>query len=203
MNKNTDKISTDVFLLTGEWSYYTGQNILKFIGTSEELGSVEILISNNKPVFFVENKSIINPLLKNYLRKETKLKNFNHQPVDAIYLNTQKELISLADSLHQSEIKTFESDVDPLRRFLMEKNINSQLRITGITDQKNSITKFSNPTIEPCEVTPNFVIASIDIETGATTNQLYSIAVHVTGKKGEHKKAFMIGDKQKRSPKLI
>ena len=203
MNKNIDKISTDVFLLTGEWSDYTGQNILKLIGTSEELGAVEIIISNNKPVFFVENKSIINPLLKNHLRKETKLKNFNHQPVDAIYLNTQKELITLADSLHQSEIKTFESDVDPLRRFLMEKNINSQLRITGIADQKKSITKFSNPTIEPCEISPNFVIASIDIETGAKTNQLYSIAAHITGKKGEHKKVFMIGDKPKRSPEFI
>ncbi|MFZ1518395.1 MAG: DNA polymerase II [Ignavibacteriaceae bacterium] len=203
MNKNIDKISTDVFLLTGEWSDYTGHNILKFIGTSEELGAVEILISNNKPVFFVENKSIINPLLKNHLRKETKLKNFNHQPVDAIYLNTQKELITLADSLHQSEIKTFESDVDPLRRFLMEKNINSQLRITGVAEKKSSIVRFSNPTIEPCEVTPNFVIASIDIETGAKTNQLYSIAVNITGKNGEHKKVFMIGDKPKRSPEFI
>ena len=203
MNKNTDKISTDVFLLTGEWSDYTGQNILKFIGTSEAFGAVEILISNNKPVFFVENKSLINPLLKNHLRKETKLKNFDHQPVDAIYLNTQKELITLADTLHLSEIKTFESDVDPLRRFLMEKNINSQLRITGIADQKKSITKFSNPTIEPCEISPNFVIASIDIETGAKTNQLYSIAAHITGKKGEHKKVFMIGDKPKRSPEFI
>lgn len=203
MKTISNKISADIFLLTGEWSDYTGKNILKFIGTSEELGSVEILISNNKPVFFVENKSIINPLLKNHLRKETKLKNFEHQPVDAIYLNTQKELITLADTLHQSEIKTFESDVDPLRRFLMEKNINSQLKITGIADQKNSITKFSNPTIEPCEVTPNFVIASIDIETGAKTNQLYSIAVHITGKKGEHKKVFMIGDKPKRSPEFI
>lgn len=203
MNKNIDKISTDVFLLTGEWSDYTGQNILKLIGTSEELGAVEIIISNNKPVFFVENKSIINPLLKNHLRKETKLKNFNHQPVDAIYLNTQKELITLADSLHQSEIKTFESDVDPLRRFLMEKNINSQLRITGVAEKKSSIVRFSNPTIEPCEVTPNFVIASIDIETGAKTNQLYSIAVNITGKNGEHKKVFMIGDKPKRSPEFI
>lgn len=203
MNKNTDKISTDVFLLTGEWSDYTGQNILKFIGTSEAYGAVEILISNNKPVFFVENKSIINSLLKNLLRKETKLKNFDHQRVDAIYLNTQKELITLADTLHQSETKTFESDVDPLRRFLMEKNINSQLRITGIADQKNSITKFSNPTIEPCEISPNFVIASIDIETGVKTNQLYSIAAHITGKKGEHKKVFMIGDKPKRSPAFI
>jgi DNA polymerase II len=203
MNKNTDKISADVFLLTGEWSDYSGKNVLKFIGTSDELGAVEISITNNRPVFFIERTSNINPSIKTYLRKETLLKNFNHQPVDAIYFNTQKELSTLAETLYQSEIKTFESDVDPLRRFLMEKNINSQLRITGVTEQKNSITRFINPTIEPCEITPNFIIASIDIETGAKTNQLYSIAVHITGKKGEHKKVFMIGDKPKRSPDFI
>ncbi len=203
MSKNTDKISTNVFLLTGEWSDYSGNNVLKFIGTSEELGAIEILITNNKPVFFVENLAILNPLQKNYLRKETKLINFSHQPVDAIYLNTQKELITLADSLHQSNIKTLESDVDPLRRFLMEKNINSQLKITGVAEQKNSTTRFTNPLIEPCTIAPNFIVASIDIETGAKTNQLYSIAVHVVGKKGEHKKVFMIGDKPKRSPEFI
>ena len=49
----------------------------------------------------------------------------------------------------------------------------------------------------------NFVIASIDIETGAKTNQLYSIAVHITGKNGEHKKVFMIGEKPKRDSELI
>ena len=203
MSKNTDKISTNVFLLTGEWSDYSGNNVLKFIGTSEELGAIEILITNNKPVFFVENLAILNPLQKNYLRKETKLINFSHQPVDAIYLNTQKELITLADSLHQSNIKTLESDVDPLRRFLMEKNINSQLKITGVAEQKNSTTRFTNPLIEPCTIAPNFIVASIDIETGAKTNQLYSIAVHVVGKKGEHKKVFMIGDKPKRSPDYL
>lgn len=203
MNKNTDKISTDVFLLTGEWSDYSGNNILKFIGTSEEFGAVEILITNNKPVFFIENSAILNPLLKNFLRKETKLKNFNHQPVDAVYSNTQKELITLVDTIHLSEIKTFESDVDPLKRFLMEKAINAQMKITGVAEQNNFITKFVNPIIEPAEVTPNFVVASIDIETGAKTNQLYSIAVHITGKKGEHKKVFMVGDKPKHSPEFI
>jgi len=201
--KENNKISATVFLLTGEWSDYSGKNILKFIGTSDELGAVEIIVTNNKPVFFIERSAIINPLNKSYLRKETKLKNFNHQPVDALYFNTKKELTSAVEDLNQTNATTYESDVDPLRRFLMEKSINSQMLVSGVAEEKDSITKFTNPVIEPCDITPNFIIASIDIETGAKTNQLYSIAMHITGKKGEHKKVFMIGEKPKRIPEFI
>jgi DNA polymerase-2 len=162
MNED-NKISLDVFLLTGEWSDYSGKNILKFIGTNDELGPIEIIITNNKPVFFIERSAILNPLNKSYLRKETKLKNFNNQPVDAIYFSTQKQLISTLEELNQNNVTTYESDVDPLRRFLMEKSINSQMKITGVVEQKTLITKFLNPIIEPCNVTPNLVIASIDI----------------------------------------
>ena len=168
-----------------------------------KLGPVEIIITNNKPVFFVDRTAIINPLTKTYLRKETKLNNFANQPVDALYFNTQKSLTKFAESLSNSEIKTYESDIDPLRRFLMEKSISAQMRITGVSEKKDSITKFINPTIKPCNVTPNFTVASIDIETGAKTNQLYSIAVHVTGKKDEQKRVFMIGEETKRSLKMI
>ena len=201
--KESNKISTEVLLLTGEWSDYTRKNILKFIGTSDELGAVEISITNNKPVFFVDKTSVLDELKKNYLRKETKLKNFNHQPVDALYFNTQKELRDLTDTIHQADVTTYESDVDPLRRYLMEKSINSQMLVSGIADKKGFITKFINPTVKPSDVTPNFVIASIDIETGAKTNQLYSIAVHITGKEGEHKKVFIIGNKPKSHAEFI
>ena len=203
MINSTKKISTDVFLLTGEWSDYSGKNVLKFIGTSSELGAVEIIVTNNKPVFFVEQGATLNPLAKNYLRKETKLKNFNNQPVDALYFNTQKALTTFAENCQQSNLKTYESDLDPLRRFLMEKSINSQMKITGVAEQRNSIVRFTNPTILPCNTTPEFVIASVDIETGAKTNQLYSVAVHITGKKGEHKKVFMIGENPKHTNDLI
>jgi len=202
MNENLE-ISADVFILTGEWLDYNGKNILKLIGTSDEIGPVEILITNNKPVFFIENTAILNPPQKNFLRKETKLKNFNHQPVDAVYLNTQKELVVLADSLSQSDIKTFESDIDPLRRYLMEKGINSQLKVTGSAEQRNSLTRFINPVIEPCVIIPQFVIVSLDIETSTKSNQLYSIALHITGKHEEQKQVFMLGEKPKNSPDYI
>lgn len=171
MNKKRE-ISADVFILTGEWIDYNGRNILKLIGTSDEIGPVEIIITNNKPVFFVENTAILTPLKKNFLRKETRLQNFNRQPVDAIYFNTQKELVALADSIHESEIKTYESDIDPLRRYLMEKGINSQLKVTGTIEQRSLLTRFINPVIEPCTINPRFVIASLDIETGTKSNQL-------------------------------
>lgn len=203
MKKNVNNITTEVFLLTGEWSDYSGKNVLKFIGTSDKLGAVEIIVTNNKPVFFVEQSATLNPLTKTYLRKETKLKNFNNQPVDALYFNTQKALTSFAETCQQSNQTTFESDVDPLRRFLMEKSINSQMKISGVPEQNNSIIRFTNPKIQPCKTTPDFVITSIDIETGVKTNQLYSIAVHVTGKKGDHKKVFMIGENPKHTNELI
>lgn len=201
--KTDNKISADVFLLTGEWSDYSGKNILKLVGTSDELGPVEIIVTKNKPVFFVEKASVLNPLNKTFLRKETRLNNFNNKSVDALYFNTQRALTDLAESIQQTNQITYESDVDPLRRFLMEKSINSQMKITGVADKKDSITKFIDPAIELLEITPHFVIASIDIETGAKTNQLYSIAAHITGKNGEHKKVFMIGEKPKRSSELI
>ncbi len=46
MNKKRE-ISADVFILTGEWIDYNGRNILKLIGTSDEIGPVEICGSFN------------------------------------------------------------------------------------------------------------------------------------------------------------
>jgi DNA polymerase-2 len=192
--KAKEKISTNVFLLTGEWSDYKGKNVLRFIGTSDELGTIEIIITNNKPVLFIDQSTIINPLQKSYLKKETTLKNFNHRPVDALYFYTQKTLNAFADDLNQSDLSTYESDVDPLRRFLMEKSINSQMQIIGVPEKKDFVTRFINPVIESCDIVPNFIVASIDIETGTKTNQLYSIAIHITGKKDEHKKIFMLDE---------
>jgi len=181
-----------VFLLTGNWGDYNGRNVLKFIGVSEELGAVEIIISNNKPVFFIERNAAINVSSKSFLRKETSLKCFSNKSVDALYFYTQKDLLAAAEQMAKDNITTYESDVDPLRRFLMEKFINSQMLITGDSEINGKLTRFINPKVEPCNVTPIFKVASMDIETNSKTNQLYSIAVHITGKSSELKKVFML-----------
>jgi hypothetical protein len=73
--------TTNIFLLTGDWFDYQGRNFLRFFGTSEELGSTEIIINNNKPVFFVERSAMLTGLKQNFLRKEVDMKTFsgNHR----------------------------------------------------------------------------------------------------------------------------
>jgi DNA polymerase-2 len=191
------KQSAKVFILTGEWQDVRGRNNLRFIGTSDELGTVEINFSNS-PVFFIQSKSVISQLSVPYNRKEVGLKNFDDKKVDALYFNTQRDLRTAVDELEKMGIKTFESDIDPARRFLMERFINAQLKVDGVFYQKNNLASFTNPKIEPCEFTPKLTVASVDIETGQS-GQLYSVAVQLSGK-CEENKVFMVSDEKQKLP---
>ncbi|MFI5237985.1 MAG: hypothetical protein ACHQLA_08605, partial [Ignavibacteriales bacterium] len=117
------KQTANVFILTGEWQDIRGKNILKFVGTSDELGTVE-LIFTNKPVFFIKDSSVISNLSIPNSRKDVELKNFEEKKVDALYFNTQRDLKTAVEELERIGVSTFESDVDPSRRFLMERFIN-------------------------------------------------------------------------------
>ncbi len=144
------------FILTGEWQDVRGKNLLKFVGTSDDLGIVELSFSNN-PVFFIDNKSIITSLSVPYNRKEVDLKNLEEKKVDALYFNSQRDLKTASEELEGMGVKTFESDIDPARRFLMERFINAQVQVEGTFVKKKNLASFSNPKIEPCEFTPQLL----------------------------------------------
>lgn len=186
--------SAKIFILTADWQDYKNKNILRFFGTSDELGAVEVLITNFKPFLFIEKDSILENIDIPFIRKEANLKTFAQKPVDVIYFNTQKDLNLSLEIFESINIKTYEADIDPVKRFLMERNINAQFEVFGKPQQKNKLTRFVNPKIKPCDINPKFKIISIDIETSPRGNSLYSIAVHLTKNSEEEKKIFMIGD---------
>ena len=198
---DTKKTTAKVFILTGEWQDVRGRNVLKFTGSSDELGTVEIIFSNN-PVFFVEHKSVIENLSVPFNRKEVDLKNFDESKVDALYFNSQRDLKTAVEEIENTSMKTYESDVDPSRRFLMERFINAQVEVEGVSEKKTNLYSFTNPKIKPCDITPKLLIASIDIETGNENTQLYSIAVHLSGKSDE-KIVFIVSDGKVKSRDYI
>jgi DNA polymerase-2 len=186
-------LTKQVFILTDEWQDIKGQNVLLFTGRSDDC-PVEIIIDNNKPVFFVEKDIVLTAVTVPHKRKNVSMKNFAGVPVDAIYFNTQKDLKTAEELLSSKDIATYESDVDPARRFLMEKSINAQMSVTGDATRKNKLLSFTNPDIEPTNFSPSFVVASLDIETGEKNNLLYSIAVTIRENGNEVKKVFMLSD---------
>ena len=193
-----------IFILTGEWADTRGQNVLRFVGKSpEEKLPIEIVIKNNKPVFFVEKSSELPVANLSFNRKQLGFKTFSGKLVDALYFNSQNELKQFSEKCDEQNILTYESDVDPVKRYLMEKLVNAQIKVSGEPQVKDDVIKFINPKVEPCEVNPDFTICSLDIETGMKNNLLYSIAVHLTSNNSEEKKVFMIGGQSKKKPAHI
>ncbi len=196
-----------VFLLTTAWKDTRGRNILFLYGTTENSKPVEIVISNFKPVFFVEKECDLKENSSKYYRKNSKLKSFSGKSVDALYFNTLRELKAAAENFRSDNFRVYESDIDPVRRFLMEKNINAQCLVEGEYKLKESINSqvlsFYNPKIKSCKMLTEFTVASLDIETGMKQDNLYSIAVHLTGKAEETKKVFMVGDSKDKSNDII
>ncbi len=183
----------DIFILTNDWYDAKGKHFLQFIGTSEE-GPVEVHINKSKPVFFIKRETKINNMPVPFLRKEVELNNFSFENVDALYFNTQRDLKTAVNFFDEFNTITYEADVDPARRYLMERVINVQMRVSGEAFIRNKVAVFNNPQISPASVTPKFTVASIDIETGAKNTKLYSIAVHLTGKECEVEKVFMLSE---------
>jgi len=192
--------SLKVFILTGEWMDLRGRNIIRLIGKSSESIPVEIIISKNNPVFFIECVTPSFSLQAPFKRKPVKLKNFNGRAVDAVYFNSQRDLLISSKELEEKNIITFESDVDPVRRYLMERFVNAQIKVTGDLIQNDNMIRFNNPEIEPCEINPDFVVASIDIETGIKNTKLYSIAIHLTAKNKNEKLIFIVGKQLRGAP---
>lgn len=186
------QLETNIFILTDEWQDIREKHFLKFIGRSNEFGPVEVIFSNSKPVFFIERNSILPQLPFPYKRKEVKLKNFENKDVDCLYFQTQRDLKKAELILSENNIKTFEADVNPSKRFLMERFINAEAKISGETTTIEGILRFVNPKIEPAQTDINFKISSLDIETGID-NTIYSIALHTTFQETEMKKVFMKG----------
>ncbi len=191
-------VTEEVFILTNEWQDVNGKNILRFFCASQN-GSVEIIVENNKPVFFVSKDANLSHLNVPFKRKKVDMKDFSGNIVDAVYFNTQRDLKTAEEILSSKNIKTYESDIDPARRYLMEKSINAQMNVTGNAENNGKMLSFINPKIKPANVTPCFTIASLDIETGEKNNDLYSIAIFLKKKDEETKKVFMLSDEQENS----
>ena len=93
---------------------------MKYYGRSPKLGPVEVIIDNFKSCFFIPSTTDLPDLNSKFDRKSVEMKSFNDEPVDALYFSSQKDCRNAADQLRMAGIKTFESEIKPDERFLME-----------------------------------------------------------------------------------
>ena len=131
---------------------------------------------------------------------ETKLRNFSHEQVLALYVKTTKAMGEIRRKLIAAGVELSEADVRASDRFLMERFITGSLAFeceTGLLKtaestkaQSSTCEPLLNPRVKSAEFRPTLSALSFDIETDMKAEKLYSIAAYST----QASKVFMLGD---------
>ncbi len=163
------------YILTRTFRDRGNRHELCYAGMGEQ-GPFEIVITRNRPVFFIPRETELPDFGFPVERKSVELTSFNNRPVDALYFSTQTHLYKARTLLEEKGIRTFEDDVRPEERYLMERFIYGGISFEGPSTLKRGLARFTDPRIKPARFQPKFSLLSLDIETGQR-GQLYSIAV--------------------------
>lgn len=136
-------------------------------------------------------------LLKSNLQK-TNFTNFQGEKVIKISSESQEEITKIQRTLEKNKIKTYEADLKPQMRFLIDNNLLGTLELPNKSEfQENQRTDkfYENPKISPViseNYKPKLKVLSLDIESDKKFNDLFCIGLYSEN----YKKNFMITDQK-------
>jgi DNA polymerase-2 len=152
-------------------------------------------VSDFQPYFYIKSSDSkkISKYLGKFKTSKTDLTNFKKEPLTKISSTTQTDLNKLYEAIHK-KIDTYEADIKPHFRFLMDKDILGTINLEGHYETSEKVDRvYQNPEISPeNEFQPNLKTASIDIEINENKNQLLCIGIHSE----KEKKNFFISNKK-------
>ncbi len=171
------------YILTREHLDHRGRQLLRYTGAGDQ-GPFEITITRDRPVFFIGRTAELPGHVPFDQRRPVALAAFDGTSVDALYFKTQSQLYRARKLLQDLGITTYEADILPEDRYLMERFIHGSVEIMGPWRSGDGLVTFTDPTLSPVDWQPRFSVLSLDIETGQA-GQLYSIACHFKDPKRE------------------
>ncbi|MBD3314926.1 MAG: hypothetical protein GF344_04010, partial [Chitinivibrionales bacterium] len=177
------------FLLTHSHRDVSQGLVITLYGASGEGPPVRVLIDNFRPPFFVSRDTPESLTQEADERKPLAMHSMDGYDVDCLYFRTYTELQNCAKRLRRAGVRTYESDVHPVERFLMERRVAGGFRVEGEERIEKGVAVYRNPRIRGADVTTKFRVLSLDIETCVSTRRLYSIACAA-----RRRTVLMIGD---------
>ncbi len=163
---------------------------VKLFGRLENEESFLALIKI-EPYFFIKAQDLqkASKYLSNFKTQKTDLTNFAKEKLMKISSENHIELNKLYAELEKSEIKTYEADLKPHARFLIDNNLLGTIEIKGDYAQGEKVNRiYKNPQISSATFKPKLKVASIDLESDKTLNKLYCIGIYSP----DYKQNFMI-----------
>jgi DNA polymerase-2 len=165
-------VPIDAFLLSREWrDADRGVDIVLWARAAES--PVRVRMTGQEPVMFVPRGADAHAAR----RASPSLATMAGHPVDAVYFRSQRALVDERDRIRAAHGATFESDVKPHERFLMERFVTASMRLTGERTMRDGVLHFENPTVRSADFTPTLTVLALDLETDDLDGPLLSAAI--------------------------
>jgi len=184
------------FIIYTDYINQDEKTIVRLFGKQED-GKTFCSIHSLKPYFYIrkEDKKHLPKQDKTseYEIEETQLTTFDHKQIIKIIANNQTELNKISSELHKKEINTYEADIKPVQRFIIDNNLYNSVEISGDSEPSERIDKiYNNPKVTQGNFIPELKVLSIDIETDKSSNELFCVGLYSK----DYKKNFIISDKK-------
>lgn len=158
------------FILSKEaFDSSSGVSFVFWLWTQE--GPLKVIVNNQEVVFFItqSQKSYAERLLQRYKipvrLSDTRLNNFQNQSMVCCYFKSLKDYYQASKLLTSSQVTTYENDIRPIDRFLMERFIKGAVWVRGELQIRRGMRYLNNAKLKPNgALRPDFTVVSVDIE---------------------------------------
>lgn len=187
------------FIVYSDYVTIDNQTYVQLFGRLEN-GESFVCLNKFQPYFFISEKDErqFEKLVKkseyvhNVKTGDSNLKTFNNYKVVKVLPDNQEILNKLTKDLHEMEINTFEADIKPAIRFIIDNDLLGSIIIEGDYETSEKVNRvYKNPEITLGNFSAKdkikLNVASVDIET-SLDEKLYCIGIYAKN----FKKTFMI-----------
>ncbi|MEK6855388.1 MAG: DNA polymerase II [Nanoarchaeota archaeon] len=177
------------YIVYSTYDTLNNEGVIQLFGRLEN-GESFATINKIEPYFFVkkEEEKKMRGLIKNAKVEDTNLTTFDNKKVIRVSFENNSELNAGVKAISK-KVLTFEADIRPHYRFMIDNDLLGSLEIEGDYDSSEKIDRvYKEPKISPIEFKPKLKIASIDIESDKKTGKLFCIGVYSEN----YRKSFMI-----------
>ncbi len=182
------------FIVDTDYVNLDGKTYVQLFGRLDN-GQSFAVMNEFTPYFFIEEseRSKVKSLLKNFNVSENNFHNFAGKKVLKISGASQEEMNKLVKELHKEGIKTYESDLRPHNRFMIDNNLKAGIEIDGDYETSERVDRvYRDVKLSPVLYTPKLKVLSLDIETSGDKKELFCIGMYSEN----YKKSFLVSKKQ-------
>ena len=196
---SADQKSTRGFLIHVFHQQRNDRFLILGIGRDEQGGTFGFVDDRFRPGFFIRHSdldrstSCLNDPTINTIEHTHRA--MDREPVVEVVSHRLNVLRRASEALAKAGIRTYEADLSPIRRYLIDRKIRRGIKITGTSRIGEGVGRvFTNPVLEPADVHVDIQVVALDIETLPDASRVLAFSLVTCGSPQNVEEAHVIGD---------